>query len=215
MAVYSKGIDTKRNMVAVTYNLLEHRNASGIKVHDITDACGCTPAAIYRHFKSLDHMIAVSSIRFLDDYMREYGELFERDLDPVTRYMEGWKLFNHYVFQRPDIYHRIFWGQNDESFKDTMKEYFELFPLEIAKHNSGYFYSLFMSDDMRKRDLMVLRLAARQGLVSLDDAEFLSETNPMIVENILRRCIDGQFDDFKVAEQKCNALIEKNIERIC
>ena len=72
MAVYAKGIETKKRFILSTYHKLLVQDSSEISVRKLAEENGCSIAALYKHFESLDYLIAVASIRFLDEYMVEY-----------------------------------------------------------------------------------------------------------------------------------------------
>ena len=66
MAVYAKGIETKKRFILSTYHKLLVQDSSEISVRKLAEENGCSIAALYKHFESLDYLIAVASIRFLD-----------------------------------------------------------------------------------------------------------------------------------------------------
>ncbi len=104
MAVYEKGFETKRNLILTTYQLLQERDASTITVRELAKLNQCSPAALYRHFDTLEYLITMASLKFFEPYMLEYSKLMETEEDLLKQYLEGWFLFNHYAFQRPDLY---------------------------------------------------------------------------------------------------------------
>ena len=138
MAVYSKGNETKKRFVMLTYHKLCEKKASEITVRDLARENGCSAAALYRHFESLEYLIAVASVRFLDEYMRQYASLLDSDRDLLEIYIEGWELFNHYAFARPDIYYRLFWGTDNGVFGAAFQDYFELFPFKGSEKYTAY-----------------------------------------------------------------------------
>ena len=77
MAGYEKGNNTKRRLIMAMYRNLEKKDASEITVRELAKENGCSPAALYRHFDSLEYLIILGTIRFFSDYMEEYGQLMD------------------------------------------------------------------------------------------------------------------------------------------
>lgn len=213
MAVYSNGIATKKLLVAVTYQQLLQKDASEIRVRDIAEMSGCSPATIYRHFETLEYLIVVSSMRILDAYTVEYGELIDRALDPVNTYREGWLLFDRHAFSRPDIYLRLFWGPYNESFESAAQEYYELFPYSGSTRNTAYFFIMFFNGSMQKRDYMALRNIANVGLITTDDALYLSQVNTIIAKGMIEDSIGLDIPEREKMREDCDSLICRGVER--
>ena len=215
MAVYAKGYDTKRKFVTLAYEKLQEKNISEVTVRELASGKGYTAPAIYKHFESLEYLLIVASVKFLDEYMYRYGKLLDNDEYMLKTYIEGWELFNRYAFERPDIYYRLFWGQYNKAFTDAMQEYYELFPFAGSKKYPVYYYLILYNDDIHMRDFMVLRRISNQGLLTEADAEFLSKTNPLIVKGLLLESIEQSPARRKETEAECNRLIRENLARSC
>lgn len=214
MAVYAKGMETKKRFILSTYHNLLVKDSSEISVRKLAEENGCSVAALYKHFESLDYLIAVASIRFLDEYMVEYGKLMDMEKDPLTIYIEGWELFNHYAFQRPDIYYRLFWGDGNSVFENAFQDYFELFPVTGSEKYTAYYYTLLFDEDMRNRDFVVLRRIANQNLIGEEDAIYYSWTNTLIVKGMLASAMKEDEAKRKELEETCNKLIRRNMRQV-
>lgn len=210
----TKGLETKRQLVMLTYQMLCRQDASTITVRDIAREKGCSAPAIYKYFESLDYLIVVASVQFLQEYMEKYARLLDSGKPFLDIYMEGWELFNHYAFQRPDIFYRLFWGNENQSFGDAFVDHFELFPLEGSKEYLAYYYALMFNDNMRERDFLVLRRASNYQLMSEADARYFSVTNPLIVKGLLLEAM-SQTPEKRIETGKlCNALLRRNMKHV-
>ena len=214
MAVYEKGMETKRNLILTTYRMLQEMDASKITVRAVAKKVGCSPAALYRHFDNIEYLIVLASIRFFENYMIEYGVLMDQEPNLLKQYVDGWKLFNRYAFDRPDLYYRLMWGQYNSDFSDALSEYIELFPFSASSSSPDYFYTMIFNSDIMERDFLVLRRAVNQGLLSEADANYFSKSNPLLVKGMLEMYMDKDLATRKRGEQECNALHLKNLERI-
>ncbi|HCT92702.1 MAG TPA: hypothetical protein DF613_15180 [Lachnospiraceae bacterium] len=174
---------------------------------------GCSPAALYRHFESLEYLIILGAVRFFIDYMAEYGQLIDSHDNPLESYFKGWQLFNRYAFERPDLYYRLLWGQYNTRLSEALEEYFELFPMAGSERDPAYFYTLVFTNDIIERDLLMLRRAVNKGMLSYDDAVYYSKSNTLIVKGMLEMYMGCDLEARKQGEQECNQLLLKNLEK--
>lgn len=214
MAVYEKGYETKRRLIMSMYNKLKVQDASEITVRELAKENNCSPAALYRHFESLEYLIIIGSIRFFIDYMVEYGRLMDSGNNLMESYIKGWQLFNKYAFERPDLYYRLFWGQYHTMFSDALEEYFELFPVTGSELYPAYFYTLLFTDDVIKRDFLILRRAVNYNMLSDEDAAYFSKTNTFIVKGMLEMYMGRDLEKRRQGERECNELLLKNVEKV-
>ncbi len=214
MAVYEKGYETKRRLIMSMYNKLKVQDASEITVRELAKENNCSPAALYRHFESLEYLIIIGSIRFFIDYMVEYGRLMDSGNNLMESYIKGWQLFNKYAFERPDLYYRLFWGQYHTMFSDALEEYFELFPVTGSELYPAYFYTLLFTDDVIKRDFLILRRAVNYNMLSDEDAAYFSKTNTFIVKGMLEMYMGRDLEERRQGERECNELLLKNVEKV-
>lgn len=214
MAVYEKGMETKRSLILTTYRMLQDMDASKITVRAVAKEVGCSPAALYRHFDNIEYLIVLASIRFFENYMIEYGLLMDQEPNLLKQYIDGWKLFDRYAFERPDLYYRLMWGQYNSDFSDALADYIELFPFSASSSSPDYFYTMIFNSDIIERDFLLLRRAVNQGLLTDVDAHYFSKTNPLIVKGMLELYMDKDLRTRKRGEQECNGLLLKNMERI-
>lgn len=214
MATYVKGNETKKRIVLSTYQKLCSEKASSLTVREIAKDSGCSAAALYRYFDSLDYLVVVASVRFLDDYMRGYAKILDSGSDMLEIYIRGWELFNHYAFERPDVYDHLFWGKENSVFSSAVQDYFELFPLDGSKSYTAYYYTLLFNNDMRERDFIMLRRVANAGFISDEEAEYFSYSNPLIVGGMIREAVDMEVEERKEHEALCNRLLRTNMKDV-
>ncbi len=214
MAVYEKGNETKRRFVMSMYDKLKVQDASEITVRELARENHCSPAALYRHFESLEHLIVLGSIRFFSDYMEAYGQMMDSVGNLMEAYLKGWWLFNHYAFERPDLYYRLFWGQNNRKLSDAVEEYFELFPMSGSQRYPAYFFTMLFTDNIQERDLLMLRRAVNYNMLSDEDAVYFSKSNPLIVKGMLEMYMGQELEVRRQGEQECNQLLLKNLEKV-
>lgn len=211
MAGYSKGNETKRKFVLSTYAKLCQGDASTLTVRDLSRENNCSVAALYKHFDSLEYLITVASVRFLDEYMREYARILDDGTDFLQVYLDVWELFNHYAFARPDIYYRLFWGEDNSIFGNAFQDYFELFPFPGSEKYTAHYYTLLFNENIQERDFMMLRRIESAGQITGEDAWFFSYTNPLIAGGLLKDAVAMGEERRREQERLCNRLIRENM----
>lgn len=214
MAVYEKGNETKRRLITSMHKKLQVQEASKITVRELAKDAGCSPAALYRHFESLEYLIILGTMRFFTEYMVEYGQLMDSDSNLMELYIKGWHLFNKYAFERPDLYYRLLWGSYNTMFSDALEEYFELFPVTGSERYPAYFYILMFTENIRERDFLMLKRAVNHNLLSYEDAVYFSKSNTLIVKGMLELYMGCDLESRKQGEAECNQLLRKNLEKV-
>ena len=213
MAVYSNGIETKKQLILQTYKELQKKDASELRVRSIAQKSGCTASTLYGHFDSLEYLITVASVHFLSTYMKEYSDLLSSGKLEKQTYFTGWELFDKHAFNRPDIFYRLFWGQYQNEFENAIQEYFELFPFPGPEEHTAQFYLIFFSSSLQERDFLLLRSLANQKLLTYDDAVYLSDINNLISKSLILEAIGKDQATRRNMEKKCNELIISSYKR--
>lgn len=209
MAVYAKGFETKRKFITLAYQKLLEKTVDDVTVRELASEKGYSAPAIYKHFESLEYLMVLASVKFLEPYMNEYSDMLKEIEDPLEAYLRGWEIFNHYAFERPDIYFRLFWGQYNAVFTDAIVEYFELFPAAVSQKDLAM--TLFQNSDIHIRDYQTLHRVINHSPLTEEDVEYISQVVPIIAEGLLYECLDSSQAARWVAEKKCNELIRKSI----
>lgn len=212
MKTYTKGIETKRSIVLWTYQKLKEENVSSLTVRRIAGELGYSPSILYRYFESIDELISVSSVHFLYQYMKEYAKLIDSDNDLLEMYLEGWKLFNQYAFDRPDIYYSLFWGRYNNTFSDAIMTHYELFPFSDSEKFPEYCYTMFFTDSITERDYQILHRCVNEGKIEERAAKFLSRSNPLLVKGILEESLNQPSGEREKMRKECDKLLENNLE---
>ena len=204
---------TKQKFVEVTYRMIKEKGLENLRVRDIASEVGCTAAALYKHFDTMDYLTMLASVRFLDDYTEELIALTESSKDSIELDIAAWKAFNKYAFANPPVFLHLFWGDQSASFEEAVVEYFQLFPVQAGKQRIAYFYSAVFTGRIWERDFIWLRRAVSEGFLKYDDAVYISKVNNYTVFGMLTEHRED-YTKPGVAEKaarECDRLIEKTI----
>lgn len=203
--------NTKQRFVDVTYHMILENGVYNLKVRDIAKKVGCSAPALYKHFESLDYLIMLASIRFLDDYIEELLSFYGQDIGSLDMELLAWRAFNKYAFRNPPVFVHMFWSKHSYMFEEAIHEYMQIFPIKPANHNMlGFFYSASFSGNMQERDYIFLRRAANEGTLRLEDAKYMSQMNNYIVQGMLMDHLTDYMEPgvAEKAAEECSELIQ-------
>lgn len=206
-------IDTKRMLIEETYQMILEVGAENIRVRELTQRVHLSAAAIYKHFPSLDYLISMASVYFLQPYIKELELNASSHPDFIVREINAWKLFNKYAFQNPYIFLNLFWQNDEKHLELILQEYFTLYPFVVPQMESTLFYTSLSSGNIEMRDYIWFCYAATLGRIRHDDAVHVSRLNSLIARGLLtERLYDyKEAGVYEKAAEECNRLIEHNI----
>ena len=211
MSTYKNGLQTKKQLIERTYDALLSNRISDLKIRELAKQAGCAASSVYQHFSSLENLIAVASIKFLDEYTLAYSKMLNESTDIVKSYLDGWKLFCKFAFHRPDIFHHLFWGLDAADLEEVMTQYYSIFPLNPPKIYSIQYYLTFLTGDVVERDFMLMRTMASQGLVTVEDARYVSIAVTSIARNLLADCRNAGEEEREKASEQCMELVRHTL----
>ncbi len=212
MSTYKNGERTKKQLIECVYAELLANPVSSLKIRDVAKKSGCAPSSIYQHFSSLDELIAVASIKFMDEYTFAYSKMLSESKDLIDSYLQGWELFCKFAFGRPDIFYHLFWDLNTFDLEEAMVKYYAVFPLKPPKVYSIQYYLTFLIGDVVERDFVLMRTMASQNLVTLEDARYVSVVTTSIARSLLADCRDAGEQEKQEAAARCMELVRYTLD---
>ncbi len=214
MSTYKNGERTKKQLIEYVYAELLSNPVSSLKIRDVAKKSGCAPSSIYQHFSSLDELIAVASVKFLDEYTFAYSKMLNESEDLIDSYLQGWELFCKFAFGRPDIFYHLFWDLNTFDLEEAMSKYYAVFPLNPPKAYSIQYYLTFLIGDIVERDFVLMRTMASQHLVTVEDARYVSVVTTSIARNLLADCRTAGGQEKKEAGARCMKLVRYTLDMV-
>lgn len=212
MSTYKNGMQTKKQLIACTYTALLSHNASELKIRDLAKQAGCSISSVYQQFTNLDELIAVSSVKFLDEYATEYSEMLSANHDIADSYLQGWELFCKHAFNRPDIFYRLFWDLHTIDLEEAVTQYYGLFPLTPPEEYSIQYYLTFLTGDVVERDYVLMRTMTSQGLVTAEDAHYVSTVVTSMARTFLADCRRADEKKRNESRKQCMDLVRYTLK---
>lgn len=177
-------VSKKTELIQQTYELLKDTSPDDLKIRDIAKACGCTPAAVYKHFEDLDSLIRFGCVQFLEDYIRQTLKIVRENMDPLEMLIVMWDEFSKCAFQYADIYLELFWGRFRSKLGDTLFDYYHMFPAQWQSMG-GLFTSTFFNSEIKERNYTIVRSAAAVGYFKQDEIKLVSDMQCYLMHGFL------------------------------
>ena len=175
----------KRKYIEAAYDLLARDGLDGGSIRKVAEEVGCSSAALYRHFPDIDNLVAVSSIRFLRDYIEDARVLSKVDLNPLELNLQLWECLAFYSFRSADVFENLFFGDSASSmYREAAAEYFEQYPEDLSGLKD-FMLDMFRNATIVERDSILLNRAADRGMLSHDAATYLSKMDSYLYRGML------------------------------
>lgn len=207
--------DTKRKLILIADKMLIEKGFENITARAIAKEAGCTATVIYKHFENLNYLLTLASLSELEKYNKDNMWVDRTISNPILSNELSWEVFLRHAFRNVPIYVNLFWGEGAKYFEEAAIEYFQLFPDQWKNENAAIFYTAYFNSNISERDYILLRLAAHQGYISMEDARYLSEINAKIAHASLLEHMDDYKNPSvaKKAAEDCYRLIQRNFEK--
>ncbi|MGN0204222.1 MAG: TetR family transcriptional regulator [Coprococcus sp.] len=199
----------KRKYVEATAEIIAREGTGGINIRRVAEAAGCTSAVLYKHFENKDHLVILGSIRFLEPYIIQFMEISKRkDLNSIQMDLLFWKAYIYEAFRNKAIYEMLFFGKYKNMLEEYIFEYYQMFP-DFLGQVDGYMVSVIFNSNLVERDLIRLRRAANEGLITMEDATTLSRLCTPVFHGMLIQYPDTGLseNDLVYAAEDCYQLI--------
>lgn len=168
------GRSKKADLIKSTYTLLSTAAPEDLSIRAIASAAGCTTGAVYRHFDSVDHLMLVASVKFLEDYMVDLNDLLLKDDDPLFQHIEMWRSFGRQAFAHVDAFEMMFWKASEDDLNDAIFSYYQEFP-ESWRKLSGFQVMVFFSSSLKERNLLTLNRCMAEYKLSKSTVEMIND----------------------------------------
>lgn len=198
----------KKQFIDITYDLLKKEGISGISIRRVASEVGCTSTVIYNHFENLEHLITVSAVRYLEDYLKEFKKITAEMLDPIEHNLRLWEAFAYYALHNVDIFEMLFFGKYSENLVELIYEYYELYS-ESYIGMDGLVVSVCFNGNLHDRDYIMYRRAASMGYLDSKHAEMLSDMEVYMFHGILM-----QYKGKILSEEEIQKILDQFIKTL-
>ena len=165
---YIKGF-SRRDYIQKAHELIQREGVKAISIRLIAREMGCSSASLYRHFESLSELLYYAELRTLTTYIIRLNEGEKRWKNPWDTYMGVWDCYSREAFANPEAYNLLFFEFTNEKLKESIIEYYNMFPEDI-KGTSHIFWTMLKCADFMGRDYEVCKKCIREGVITEENA---------------------------------------------
>jgi|GEM_PF-199657 len=208
---------TKQEYIIATHEILKDEGIENLSIRKIAKRVGCDSAVLYRNFESLDYLIILGSISFLEDYVQKLLDIENREMKSIDRAIDSWYVLSHTAFENPPLYYHLLYDCDLNLFEEAIVEYYQLFPVQLIDKKEmyyGFFFKSLFAGNSYERNFYYFNRAANDNEIARDDVDFLCIACSSIAANMLRL----HKEDYskpgvsEAAARKCDYMLNRIIE---
>jgi AcrR family transcriptional regulator len=169
---YIKGL-SRRDYIQKVHELIQREGVKAISIRMIAREMGCSSASLYRHFESLSELLYYAELRTLTTYILRLNEGEKKWKNAWDTYMGVWDCYSREAFTHPEAYNLLFFEFTNEKLKDSILEYYNMFPEDITG-TSHIFWTMLKCADFMGRDYEMCKKCIQEGVISPENARQLN-----------------------------------------
>ena len=186
--------DKRKQFIECTYKVIEQEGLSAVNIRRIANDLGCTSATIYRHFDSLEHLICLACVKFLDPYVFDIAYYSSKANDYLEYNTILWQRFVFYSMQRPDVFEVLFLGKYSDNLSEIIYEYYFIYSVNFTELN-GFDVTFMFNGNIYDRDYQFYRRAVTQRLIDSEGAVILAKVGTSMYRDLIQECIRHNYSE--------------------
>ncbi|WP_338998763.1 TetR/AcrR family transcriptional regulator [Fusobacterium animalis] len=187
--------------IEATQELILNESIENLSIKKIADTAGYNTATIYNYFEDLEELILYSSIDYLKIYLKDLKSEINSNMKAIEMYETIYKVFVHHSFEKPEIFHTLFFGKYSYKLEKIIKKYYEIFPDDITGQ-TDITKSVLVEGNIHNRDLPVIKQMIKEGSILEEEAPYIMEAIVRIhqsyLENILQQREQISLEEHKI-----------------
>ena len=200
--------------IEATQELILNEGIENLSIKKIADTAGYNTATIYNYFEDLEELILYSSIDYLKIYLKDLKSEIKSNMKAIEMYETIYKVFVHHSFEKPEIFHTLFFGKYSYKLEKIIKKYYEIFPDDITGQ-TDITKSVLVEGNIHNRDLPVIKQMIKEGSILEEEAPYIMEAIVRIhqsyLENILQQREKISLEEHEIKFFKIvNFLLKRN-----
>ena len=186
--------------IEATQELILNEGIENLSIKKIADTAGYNTATIYNYFEDLEELILYSSIDYLKIYLKDLRNKINSDMKAIEMYETIYKVFVHHSFEKPEIFHTLFFGKYSYKLEKIIKKYYEIFPDDI-NGQTDLTKSILIEANIHNRDIPVMKQMIKEGSILEEEAPYIMEAIVRIHQSYLENILQ-QREEFSLEEHK-------------
>ncbi|QQK07606.1 TetR/AcrR family transcriptional regulator [Miniphocaeibacter halophilus] len=202
----NKKIQKKRKIeyfIDAARQIIDNDSIQNITIRKVGELAGYNSATIYKYFDDLNHLKFFAAMTYLNDYIDEIPNYIKDANNSKEIYFKVWDCFIDKSFEIPNIYQALFLAELKKDLELYVKQFYNIFPLDIEKHPS-YIQEMLRSNSLNKRSKVLMDKCVEDGLIERENAVIVDDIIISLYENYLGRVYKKQIpaDEAKIIVKK-------------
>lgn len=172
------------SFITTTNKLIDEEGIENVTARRLAKTAGYNVATTYKYFNNLNHILFFACMKYYNSYIQDLPNYISENKTSLENYVGIWKCFSIHAFNNPKIFKILFLDHGQNSVKDTMKQYYEIFPDEL-KSLPIELSTMLDKDLINERDLAILKICIEDGYIRNEDAVEISENIIIFFEGLL------------------------------
>lgn len=191
-----KTIQKRRMMgyfIEATQKIMDAEGLHAVTVRKVANLAGYNISTIYNYFNNLDHLVFYASMKYFRDYVFDLPNYVSGAKDSLEIYRLVWQCYCKHSFARPKIFYILFWDKYRQTLKESITEYYNIFPEDLGRVPSRLL-PMLLEGDIYKRDMVNLSDCAADGFFKPEDIDTLNEMFLLVYQSMLLRIVKEEVD---------------------
>ncbi|MGF7186325.1 AcrR family transcriptional regulator [Desulfitispora alkaliphila] len=168
-----------RYFIDATAEVIENEGIEKVSIRKIADKAGYTSSTVYNYFQEFSHLLYFAAMRFTKEYIDELPNYMNRGTNTVEKWLYSWECFCKHSFEKPQIYSIIFIDNLGIVPEDMLKDYYKIYEKDLMGLPKNL-QDIVLQHTFSKRSALYLQQAIKEGFITSEDVDFISETTLLI-----------------------------------
>ncbi len=179
-----------REYINAVDEIIKTEGKKAVTIRSLAKKLNYNSSLLYKYFKSVDHLLFIHSMGNLSSYAKRLEKEVYSITNPLDRFFGIWKLFAEESFNSPNEYYTLFFTDKSDSFNDTVKLYYEIFP-HILDNTPEEVMPMLLERHIYKRDYRALEVCAKHGYLRWKDLDDINYMIMLMYQGLLVRARDN------------------------
>ena len=190
---YFKGL-TRRDYIARTNEIIHQEGIEAVSIRRIAKEMGCSSASLYRYIENRDELLYYAELGEMNDYIRRLNKAEKGWTNVWDIYVGVWYCYSMEAFRKPEAYNLLFFTYDNNKLRNSIKEYYVMFPETIGSSNR-MFHRMLQTSDFMGRDYEMCRNCIRADAIDEEKAIILNRMVCMLFKGYFKTVRDEKPDD--------------------
>ena len=185
--------------VTAAQEIIREEGVEAASIRHVSTKAGYSSGTLYLYFKSIDELVTMALITYLDGYVHDLIETTNIDETPAERYARSWRLFCKHGLKHPVEFLKLFFGPNRDSLDTIANKYYELFPGGL-KAAEGIILTMLVRGNLLERNHAVLEPLAADLNLTEHEMSLANDLTISHFHTLLMFAADHNPSDDEIAE---------------